>query len=544
MYKEYFGLKEFPFSIAPDPRYLYLSEQHREALAHLMFGLKSDGGFVLLTGEVGTGKSTVCRCILEQIPENTDIAIILNPKVSAEELLASVCDELHIRYPDQNKSIKVFVDHINTYLLDAFSRGRKTVLIIEEAQNLSPEVLEQVRLLTNLETNQQKLLQVIMLGQPELKDILARSDMQQLSQRITARYHLSPLSKNEIRSYVTHRLTLAGVNKNLFPDSTFGVLYRYSRGIPRLINIICDRALLGAYAEGKSSVDKNILLKAAHEVSGYPEAQERKRKLFKWALAGIIISGFTAFAVTLYNYRLEIPVKIPVEIPAINTQKVISAPSIGATEKTDTLSWSESLPVEQTKSAAYQLMFSTWKLPFPYRQGNDVCESVSSYGIQCLKKPLTLKEILNLKRPAVLKLHDDNGRELYAALTSLQNNTATLAIGNTIRTPDIKELGKRWRGVYVLFWKTPPQYRTKLSPGDQGPVVGWLDAKLKLIYGKKSGQGTKQTYDDELVRMVKQFQLSKGLVSDGVVGSQTIIHLNNETGTDEPVLPVDKGEKK
>ena len=214
MYKEYFGLKELPFSIAPDPRYLYMSNQHREALAHLIYGINTQGGFVLLTGEVGTGKTTVCRCLLDQMPENIDVAFILNPKMTAEELLASICDELRIQYPQGSNSIKIFVDHINIYLLDAHTKGRKTVLIIEEAQNLNTDVLEQIRLLTNLETNQEKLLQIIMLGQPELREKLSRPELRQLSQRITARYHLGSLSRQEISEYVSHRLSVAGVHRN------------------------------------------------------------------------------------------------------------------------------------------------------------------------------------------------------------------------------------------------------------------------------------------------------------------------------------------
>src|SRR4030042_2941610 len=228
MYKEYFGLKELPFSIAPDPRYLYMSDKHREALAHLVYGINSDGGCVLLTGEVGTGKTTICRCLLEQIPENCDIAFILNPKLTVEELLATVCHELGISCPEGNTSIKVFVDRINAYLLDAHARGRKTVLIIEEAQNLNTEVLEQVRLLTNLETNQRKLMQIIMLGQPEFREMLSRPELRQLAQRVTARYHLGSLSKKEVAAYVNHRLVVAGTHSKLFPDSTSGKLYRLS----------------------------------------------------------------------------------------------------------------------------------------------------------------------------------------------------------------------------------------------------------------------------------------------------------------------------
>ena len=303
MYKEHFGLKEIPFSIAPDPRYLYMSEGHQEALAHLVYGIKGDGGFVLLTGEVGAGKTTVCRCLLEQVPANTDVAFVLNPKMTSAELLAVVCDELGVNYPEDNKSIKVFVDCINAYLLDSHARGRNTVLIIEEAQNLSSDVLEQLRLLTNLETNQRKLLQIIMLGQPELQAKLARPELRQLAQRVTARYHLGSLAKSEIGAYIAHRLAIAGVHSQLFLPSTFGKLFRLSGGVPRLINVICDRALLGAYVQGKERVDGTVIAKAAREVFGEAAAPESRRKVHRWAAAAAVSALCIAVLAVFYFGR-------------------------------------------------------------------------------------------------------------------------------------------------------------------------------------------------------------------------------------------------
>jgi general secretion pathway protein A len=278
MYKEYFGFRELPFSIAPDPGFLYMSEKHREALAHLTFGIATDGAFILLTGEVGTGKTTVCRCMLDQMPADCDTAFILNPKLTEQELLATICEELSIDLAPDGSSIKGYIDRISRRLLESHSAGRKTVLIIDEAQNLSTAVLEQLRLLTNLETNECKLLQIILIGQPELRDMLAKPELRQLSQRITARFHLTPLSKNEIADYIGHRLSVAGGRKRLFHPSLMGRIYRLSMGIPRLINLICDRALLGAYAHSRLRVDKKMLAKAAEEVLG----KRRGTRMWAW----------------------------------------------------------------------------------------------------------------------------------------------------------------------------------------------------------------------------------------------------------------------
>ena len=305
MYKEYFGLKEDPFSIAPDPQFLYMSSRHREALAHLIYGMKADSGFVLLTGEVGTGKTTVCRCLLGQIPDKSEIAFILNPKLSVVELLATICDELGIGYPAGNQSVKVFIDQINLYLLKAHAEGKRTVLIIDEAQNLSIDVLEQIRLLTNLETDKRKLLQVVMLGQPELNHLLNQPELRQLSQRVTARYHLEPLSKHELQGYLSHRLAVAGVERPLFPEKTIGKLYSLTGGVPRLINLLCDRALLGAYVKEENIISPALLTEAASEVFGEKShGCETKANYWQWgivALLGLILLFGVVFLVQLFR---------------------------------------------------------------------------------------------------------------------------------------------------------------------------------------------------------------------------------------------------
>ena len=290
MYNEYFHFSELPFSIAPDPHFMFMSTRHQEGLAHLVYGINHGGGFVALTGEVGTGKTTLCHCLLQQLPENIDIALILNPKLNAIELLATICDELRIAYDNTAPTLKSLVDALNRHLLDSHANGRRTVLVIDEAQNLSLEVLEQVRLLTNLETTKIKLLQIILVGQPELKDLLNRPELRQLNQRITARYHLLPLSLEETRTYIRHRLMVCKGNPDLFSDQAIQKIYKLSKGIPRVINIISHCALLGAYATDTRAITPAIIKRAAKETLSY---KNDKPSLLNPLLAVLALSCVT-----------------------------------------------------------------------------------------------------------------------------------------------------------------------------------------------------------------------------------------------------------
>jgi general secretion pathway protein A len=267
MYTSFFGLNEKPFTITPDPRYLFMSERHGEGLAHLVYGVTESGGFIQLTGEVGTGKTTLVRTLLGQIPAEVDIALILNPQLTAVEFLTAICEELGIPLPEDKGSTKSLVDALNKHLLDAHARGRRTILLIDEAQNLAEDVLEQLRLLTNLETAKQKLLQIILIAQPELREKLSQNNLRQLAQRVTGRYHLEPLSREEADKYIDHRLKVAGALTEIFDSRARREVFRLSGGVPRIMNVICDRALLGAYSRETRTVNKRLVRRAANEVS-------------------------------------------------------------------------------------------------------------------------------------------------------------------------------------------------------------------------------------------------------------------------------------
>ena len=538
MYEEYFGLKEDPFSIAPDPHYIYMSPGHREALAHLLYGIERDGGFVLLTGEVGTGKTTVCRCLLDEIPETTDVAFILNPKLTAEELLATVCDEFGIGYPDGSTSVKVFVSRINDYLLDVHARGRRAVLIIEEAQNLSVEVLEQIRLLTNLETNQRKLLQIIMVGQPEILEKLSQPQLRQLSQRITARYHLGPLSKREVAAYVNHRLSVAGlVRGELFPRSMLGRLFRLTGGVPRLINVICDRALLGSYVQGRDRVDRKTLKTAAREVSGRRSHYHSRRRFQAIAAAILVIlcAVPTAYYMTRYYigsrpvWRATLARAVQEPAPGVKTD----APKIRPLERPGPSG-------AATRDMAYRTLFARWDVRYDQEDGQTVHQQARRQGLRCEEGIGSVSDLRKMNKPVVLKLLDEKSGEYHATLTSLRGEDAVLTIGSEKRTVDLKELSKAWSGEYLLLWRAPREYKKELKPGEGGSLVTWVDRQLSLAQGRSVEARQGLLYGDEMVKRVKEFQRTAGLKPDGIVGPWTIMRLS-AVNNPEPTLDERQG---
>lgn len=531
MYTEYFGLKEKPFSIAPDPQCFYMSQGHREALAHLLYGIKSEGGFVLLTGEVGTGKTTVCRLLLELIPPDTETAFILNPKVTADELLATICDEFQIEYPSNTTSVKVLVSRISDFLLKVHEKGRKAVLILEEAQNLTTDVLEQIRLLTNLETKERKLLQIIMLGQPELRDILSKPELLQLSQRITARYHLGPLLKKEVPAYVNYRLSAAGLLRgHPFPASTLRPLFALTRGVPRLINIILDRALLGAFAEGKDRVDRKTLFTAAREVAGRKNSP-RNRLALQAALIGLVlIACTTLFLSTPYPFRAKaVNALFPASSPNDLIGKAKVSPQRGVRGNISPATLTD-------RDEAYAALFSEWQIEYKRGGGQTVCEQAVSQGLHCLEGRGTMANLRQMNKPVVLVLSNEGGGKRHATLTALQGDRASLTVGGATRTIDIRQIEGSWSGDYLLIWRGPPKIEQPLKPGDRGPLVAWLDRQLSVMQGRQPRVGNGQVYTEEIVKQVKEFQRTAGLEPDGIVGPRTVMHISAVAGERGPVL--------
>lgn len=558
MYLSHFDLAEAPFSIAPNPRHLYLSRQHQEALAHLLYGVNGDGGFVLLTGEIGAGKTTVCRALLEQIPETCDVAYVFNPKLSVEELLSTICTEFGIACPPGNSSVKVFVDAINAHLLDAHARGRHAVLIIDEAQSLSVDVLEQMRLLTNLETGQRKLLQIILLGQPELADLLARPELRQLAQRIVARYHLGPLVRSEVGAYVQHRLDACGARRRLFPAARMRRLYRLSRGVPRVINVICDRALLGAYAQGLDEVDAATLEQAAREV--LPRRASRLPGARPLLLAAGLFAASTALALAVVrpaywngltgklgirsSHRTiaaspvaeGVPPPAPVSSPDVVSNSAANAALNAAPAA---LAWPAGEPRAQSRQKAYARLFREWGAAY---DGADPCRQADGLGLGCRSGVGGLEFLRQLNRPAVLSLHDGQGSAYSAVLLAIDEKSVRLDIGGQTRTAAIGDLAAYWSGDYTALVREPPEPQGRIRIGKRGPVVQWVAGQLARLDGREPpSPATDIVFDDALERQVRKFQIEQGLVPDGHPGAQTLMRLSSAGDRLGPKLSHDGG---
>lgn len=519
MYNHYFHLKGAPFSIAPDPRYLFMSERHREALAHLLYGIGSGGGFVLLTGEIGAGKTTVCRCFIEQIPENCRLAYIFNPRLSVEELLLSVCDELRIELPPAATHIglKGYVDAINRYLLESHAQGLNNVLVIDEAQNLSAEVLEQLRLLTNLETSERKLLQIILIGQPELRAMLARPELEQLAQRVIARYHLGPLSEAETGAYVAHRLAVAGAGGTPFPPGLTPLIHALTQGVPRRINLLCDRALLGAYVENSPQVTRTILKKAAAEVfAGEPSAPRRLR-------LPLVAGGVLAAAAVSAAAWQAFPARSPA--PPVQAAAPVKAAPVAAL-----VTPSKVPPVQADQANALRELAALWGQPL----AGEPCEAALRLDLRCHQGRGGLYELRMLDRPAVVTLHD-GPRTGYAVLSALDGNSVTLSAGARREKIDLASFVARFGGEFTTFWRMPRAFRDELAEGDRGLDVDWLGGRLAQLNGTAAPKAG-SPFDSNTREWLRRFQAAQNLKADGLAGPRTYMRLNQLSGVPEPRL--------
>jgi general secretion pathway protein A len=543
MYTSFFGLTDKPFAITPDPRYLYLSERHAEALAHLLYGINEAGGFIQLTGEVGTGKTTVVRTLLSRVPQHADVAVILNPRITPVEFLLTICEELGLAIPEgQRHSVKEMVDALNRRLLSAHAEGRRVIVLVDEAQNLSFDVLEQVRLLTNLETPTQKLLQIILIGQPELRELLDRTDLRQLAQRITGRYHLKPLSREETRGYVRHRLRIAGATEEIFTPGALVELHRLSLGIPRVINVACDRALLGAYTQETKKITASLVRRAAGEVYG--------RRFFPtwlgWAVGSTCVA---ALAATLFLgwqfWRHQSPVlsasraiKSAVATPTAAPRSASAAPAAPAGPPPAPMlaSVNALLRANETSTsdaAAFRRLLALWGTAMS--DDKDPCGQAAKAGLACLDQRGSWAQVKTLNRPAILTLTDDLGQRRRVVLSSLDDKTATLNLGERNEKVAIDDLSRDWFGEFTLVWRPKTSRTHLLSVGMQGDEVRWLRRSLNALGGGASDPEHADVYDQELAIAVQNFQREHRLNVDGIAGVQTQVVL--DTALADPNSP-------
>ena len=521
MYLDFYGLKEPPFSITPDPRFVFLSDRHRDALAHLLYGIGQggSGGFVQLTGEVGTGKTTLCRLLLEQLPEKTRVALVLNPRISPLELLETICEELKLDIDGRQGSLKGMVDTLNTYLLDAYAQGLRVVLIIDEAQNLSDEALEQVRLLTNLETPTQKLLQIILLGQPELREMLAKPELRQLAQRITARYHLTPLNTDETEAYVRHRLAVAGSQRFPFTKLALRKIHQHSGGVPRLINVITDRALVAGYAQDLQQIGERVIDQAAAEALAGPVRRVRVPRSV-WALTAVLLLALAGWwlwprapATDATSARADVQMADRSVEPAVESSEVESL--------SDRI-----LNAGPSGLNAWTRLLSLWTLRAEEADVRTAarCPSVLAPGVFCLRSRGNLSKLETLRRPVILRLTEGQ-RSAWTVLIGIDDERVRLTIGGDTFDTSWRELERAWLGDFYVIWRAPAFMTGTFRRGDSGAAVDWLRNELTEPGEKGVADAGPAIYDEAMENAVRSLQAAHGLIPDGIVGPETLLAL-------------------
>jgi general secretion pathway protein A len=570
MYAQSFGLRQDPFSIAPDPSYLFMSERHREALAHLLYGVGGGGGFVLLTGEIGTGKTTVCRCFLEQIPADCNVAYIFNPKLTVHELLQSVCDEFGVahahRGPGQ-ETAKDCIDPLNAFLLRTHAAGQHNVLIIDEAQNLSADVLEQLRLLTNLETNERKLLQIVLIGQPQLRRMVAHPKLEQLAQRVIARYHLDALSREETAQYVAHRLAVAGLaGPPPFDRRALARIHRLTGGVPRRINLLCGRALLGAYACGQRTVTRRMVDRAAREVFDAGDTPAGQGLALGWmataALALVAAGVLITLGAVRWSQRDKPAAALPAtRAPAVPAASSPSAPRPVASARAAPLvgaplpaqAASRAAPVAplpasdisgvllHDESEAWRILSAAWHGGAAAKDAaaderGDPCAALQRQATPCFRTGrASLNLIRQLDRPGIMTVYGEDGKAGRALLTGLTGNEAVFTVAGGSRTVALDTLAAAWRGEFATLWRAPAGYSARTAEERTGPLAAWLASRLAMALGMPVP--TASAPDGAWIQArLRNFQLAQGLTPDGMVGPITLMQLNRATGVEEPRL--------
>ncbi|WP_318445545.1 ExeA family protein [Photobacterium leiognathi] len=551
MYQDFFGITEAPFSIVPSARFLYLSERHREALTHMLSGLTDGGGFGLLTGEVGTGKTTVLRAMISRLPHQTQVAVILNPALSAHDLLAAICDELGLSY-ESDASFKQLTDIIYRHLMANHAEGRQTLLLVDEAQHLMPDVLEQLRLLTNLETDSRKLLKVVLIGQPELQQLLQQERLRQLAQRITSRYHLLPLTETEVSEYIHYRLTAVDCLYPVFDASSIKYIAKQTQGIPRLINLVCDKSMQLACQAGTHQVSKQMAVQACEDILSWQvpatasssRAGGSKRHSSLWLPWGVAVAVCSALAVGAWHYW-PLPVA-PKAAPIEPNQSLYAVANLSAVETPPSLS---TMPVVSTKEAtlsrlakaidgsrkertAMQNLYRLWGFDTALNQAT--CATSSRISLACFDGKTTLAKLGLINRPVVVTLEDGAKKPFYAVVYAITDDRIELLLGKERISVSPKWFEARWNGQFSLLWRPPLGDKTSIRFGQNSPRVAWLDQQLNDFLGENSPR--KGYFDQSVLDKLRRFQRSQDLTADGIAGPMTLMVLDSAMNLPGPTL--------
>jgi general secretion pathway protein A len=534
MYAAHFGLAREPFSLAPDPHFLFMSERHREALAHLLYGVRGGGGFVLLTGEIGAGKTTIARGFLEQLPAGCVVAYVFNPQLSALELLQTLLGEFGLpplQGPERD-SLKAHIDALNRFLLEVHAQGRQALVVIDEAQALEPALLEQLRLLTNLETAERKLLQIVLIGQPELRGRIA--GLEQLAQRVVARYHLGALTPDETAHYVEHRLGVAGLQGPLpFDRPALRALHERTGGVPRRINLLADRALLGAYGQGQRQVGAALVEQAAAEVFDTPARPPAGPGGRRGAVA---LLGMALVALVAVGWWLQQP-RAPQAVAAVPAPAAVTGPALPAPAPAAPTSAPDKLTAavvddpaalralaQADEAQAWRELALHWNVAIGE---GDPCVAARQAALVCFRSAGGgLGLLRSLSRPALLVLRAPDGSRSHALLVALDDEAATLQSGRQRLRLALPALAGAWRGEFATFWRSPPGW----EPGPAGQLAArrWAAPQLASVLPAQQGQN--------FAEQVAAFQLLQGLPVDGQAGPLTLMQLSRVAGVPEPRL--------